>query len=135
MPSNRNKTQTQWSFLIVISSSSCRAGSMDIPDPLSPLLPIVHRLWQVLWTTSRILTECMFVLVVLPLLGHVWGSTGAHHLWARPCLSSMSGSSNLNSFCDRRQVAVQLVSCSRLHAAFLCNCRLASSPVVLLESM
>ena len=24
-------------------SSSCRAGSMDIPDPLSPLLPIVHR--------------------------------------------------------------------------------------------
>ena len=25
------------------SSSSCRAGSTDIPDPLSPLLPIVHR--------------------------------------------------------------------------------------------
>ena len=25
------------------SSSSYRAGSMDIPDPLSPLLPIVHR--------------------------------------------------------------------------------------------
>ena len=29
------------------SSSSCRAGSTDIPDPLSPLFPIVHRLWQV----------------------------------------------------------------------------------------
>ena len=27
------------------SSSSCRATSMDIPDPLSPLLLIVHRLW------------------------------------------------------------------------------------------
>ena len=27
------------------SSSSCRAASMDIPDPLSPLFPIVHRLW------------------------------------------------------------------------------------------
>ncbi len=27
-----------------ISSSSCHAGSTDIPDPLSPLLPIVHRL-------------------------------------------------------------------------------------------
>ena len=27
------------------SSSSCRAASTDIPDPLSPLLPIVHRLW------------------------------------------------------------------------------------------
>ena len=26
------------------SSSSCHAGSTDIPDPLSPLLPIVHRL-------------------------------------------------------------------------------------------
>ena len=25
------------------SSSSCRTGSTDIPDPLSPLLPIVHR--------------------------------------------------------------------------------------------
>ena len=25
------------------SSSSYRAGSTDIPDPLSPLLPIVHR--------------------------------------------------------------------------------------------
>ena len=24
-------------------SSSYRAGSTDIPDPLSPLLPIVHR--------------------------------------------------------------------------------------------
>ena len=29
------------------SSSSCRAGSTDIPDPLSPLFPIVHRLRQV----------------------------------------------------------------------------------------
>ena len=38
------------------SSSSCRAASMDIPDPLSPLLPTVHRFWQVLRATSRILT-------------------------------------------------------------------------------
>ena len=29
---------------LYISSSSCRAGSTDIPDPLSPLFPIVHRL-------------------------------------------------------------------------------------------
>ena len=27
----------------LLSSSSYRAGSTDIPDPLSPLLPIVHR--------------------------------------------------------------------------------------------
>ena len=38
------------------SSSSCRAASMDIPDPLSSLFPIVHRLWQVFRATSRILT-------------------------------------------------------------------------------
>ena len=30
---------------------------------------------------------------------------------ASPAVSCMSGSSNLNSFPDRRQVAVQLVSC------------------------
>ena len=38
------------------SSSSYRAASMDIPDPLSPLLPIIHRLWLVFRATSRILT-------------------------------------------------------------------------------
>ena len=37
-------------------SSSYRAGSTDIPDPLSPLLPIVHRPRYVFRTTSRILT-------------------------------------------------------------------------------
>ena len=26
-------------------SSSCRATGTDIPDPISPLLPIFHRLW------------------------------------------------------------------------------------------
>ena len=39
-----------------VSSSSCRAASTDIPDPLSPLFPIVHRLWLVFRATSRILT-------------------------------------------------------------------------------
>ena len=38
------------------SSSSCHAGSTDIPDPLSPFFPIVHCLRQVFWTTSCILT-------------------------------------------------------------------------------
>ena len=28
----------------ISSSSSCRAASTDIPDPLSPLLPIIHPL-------------------------------------------------------------------------------------------
>ena len=35
-----NRKLCSWCFS---SSSSYRAGSTDIPDPLSPLLPIVHR--------------------------------------------------------------------------------------------
>ena len=38
------------------SSSSCRAASADILDPLSPFLPIIHRLRQVLRVTSCVLT-------------------------------------------------------------------------------
>ena len=64
---------------IYISSSlsSCRATSTDISDPLSPLFPIIHRLWQVFRATSRyphIAAECMFMLVVLLLPGHMWES-------------------------------------------------------------
>ena len=48
---NRRKTSiTQY------TSSSCRAVSTNIPDPLSPLLPIIHRLWQVFRVTSCVLT-------------------------------------------------------------------------------
>ena len=36
----------------------------------------------------HIAAVCMFELVVLLLLGHMWGSIGVHHLWARPCFSS-----------------------------------------------
>ena len=43
-------------LFIFLSSSSCHAASTDIPDPLSPLLPIVHRLLRVFRATSHILT-------------------------------------------------------------------------------
>ena len=43
-------------IMISSSSASCHATSTDIPGPLWPLLPIVHRLWQVFWVTSHILT-------------------------------------------------------------------------------
>ena len=36
----------------------------------------------------HIIAECMFVLVILLLHSHVWGSIRVHHLWARPCFSS-----------------------------------------------
>ena len=42
-----------WTFSL---SSSYRAASTDIPDPLSPRLPIIHRLRQVFRVTSRIIT-------------------------------------------------------------------------------
>ena len=35
------------------SSSSCHATITDIPDPLSPLLPIIHRFWQVFRATYK----------------------------------------------------------------------------------
>ena len=68
------------------SSSSCRAASTDIPDTLSPLLPIIHCLRLVFRATS-LLYVCMFELIVLLLLGHMRGSIEVHHLWARPCFS------------------------------------------------
>ena len=36
----------------------------------------------------HIVAVCKFVLVVPLLHIHVWGSTGVHRLWARPCFSS-----------------------------------------------
>ena len=62
---------------------------------------------------------------------------------ASPAVFCMSGSSNLNSFRDgggaggRIFGALWVVAprpCSILLATFLCNCRLASSPAVLLAS-
>ena len=37
---------------------------------------------------AHIVAECMFVLVVLLLLGHMWGSIRVHPLWVRPCFSN-----------------------------------------------
>ena len=36
----------------------------------------------------HIAAVCSFELIVLLLLGHMWGSIGVHHLRARPCFSS-----------------------------------------------
>ena len=50
--------------------------SMDIPDPLSPLLPIVHHFWQVLKghiPFPHRAGVCRFELVALLLFGHVRG--------------------------------------------------------------
>ena len=93
-------------------SSSCRAVSTDIPDPLSPLLPIVHRLWQVFRATSRILTELLYVCsswssyICSATCGGSIGVDAYELVLASPAVSCMSSSSNLDSFRDGRQVAV-----------------------------
>ena len=56
--------------------SSCRAASTDIPDPLSPLLPIRSSPpagLQSYIMYPHIAVVCMFKLVVLLLLSHMWG--------------------------------------------------------------
>ena len=65
------------------SSSSCRAASMDIPDPLLPLLP--YRSSLLAGPQGYILyphraAVCRFKLVTLLLLSHVRGSIGEHHM-------------------------------------------------------
>ena len=64
-----------WLLLIHHHSSSCHATSTDISDPLSPLLPIVHRFWQVFRATSRILTELLCVCSSWPscFCSVIWG--------------------------------------------------------------
>ena len=68
------------------SSSSGRAASTDIPDPLSPLLPIVHRFWQVFKATSRILTELLYVCSSWSSCScsATWGGPWEYITWARP---------------------------------------------------
>ena len=78
-------------YIYVYHHSSCCAASADIPDPLLPLLPINSLPLAGLQgyiLCPQIADLCKFKLVVLLLLGHMWGSIGVHHLWARPCFSS-----------------------------------------------
>ena len=102
------------------SSSSRHAISMDILDPLSPPLSIVHCFWQVLRATSRIGTELLYV-------DSSWLSCLCSSMWrgpqvyityklipTSPAVSCMSGLSNLDSFCDGWSVAVQLLLCGVL---------------------
>ena len=88
------------------SSSFCRATSTDIPDPVSPLLPIVHRFWEVLRSTSPILTELLYVgsswspCFCSAMWGGPWGNITYELLPTSPVVSSMSGTSNFDGFHD-----------------------------------
>ena len=101
-----------YTCMCISSSSSCRAACADIPDRLSPFLPIIHRLRQVFRVTSRVLTQLLYV-------GSCWSSHSCTSMCggpqeyiayelvlASPAVSCVSGSSNLYSFCDGGQVSV-----------------------------
>ena len=76
-------------IIIIIIIMSCRQYGYTWPSlatspysssPLAGLqgyIPNPHRA-----------AVCMFELIILLLLGYMWGSIGVHHLWARPCFSS-----------------------------------------------
>ena len=59
------------------SSSSCRTASTDIPDPLSPLFPIIHCFWQV-FRVHPVSSHscCMYVWAGRP--AFAWSYAGVH---------------------------------------------------------
>ena len=94
-----------WIWLSM-SSSSCCAISTDLPDPLSPPLPIVHCFQRIFRATPHIGTELLQV-------GSSWSSCFCSSLWrdpqeyvtyefipTSPAVSCLSGLSNLDIFCD-----------------------------------
>ena len=58
----------------LVATSPCRSSPLA---GLQCYIPYPH-----------IAAGCMFELVILLLPGHMLGSIGVHHLWARPCFSS-----------------------------------------------
>ena len=80
-----HENQTNNIYIIIIIIMSCRQHGYPWPSlatspyhssPPAGLQGYIH------------VAVCKFELVVLLLHGHMWGSIGVHHLWARPCLSS-----------------------------------------------
>ena len=112
------------------SSSSCHTASMDIPDPLSSLLYIVHRFWQVLRATSRILTELLDV-------GSNWSPSFCSGIWGGPYKNIthelVPASSAVSCMSGRIPAALWAVASrtsSKLLPPFLCSSRQAFSPSV-----
>ena len=115
-------------MLYMSSSSSCHTISADIPDPLSPLLSIIHCFRLVFRSTSCIGAELQYV-------GSSWLSCFCWFMWRdtqeyitfelisiSPAVSHMSGSSNFDSLHDMWPVAVQLLLCGVLLLGLIQYC-------------
>ena len=86
----------------ILSLSSCHAISTDIPDPLSPYVPIVHYFQLILRATTRIGTELLYE-------GSSWTL-----VFARPCKgvhrsTSLMSSSRLFQQCPACLVRLILI--------------------------
>ena len=101
-------------LFISLSSSSCCVISPDIPDPLSPPLPIVHCRSSGLHPWSSCLCSSM------------WRGPREYIAYefvpTSPAVSRMSGSSNFDSFRDGWSVAVHLLLCWELPPGFVQYC-------------
>ena len=99
------------------SWSSSSAASTDFPDPLLPLVSLVHCFRQVFQATSCIDTELLCI-------GFSWSSNLSSSMCngplvnitdkfalTSPAVFHMSCSSNLDNYGDRCKVASQLLFC------------------------
>ena len=115
-------------YIYISSSSSCHAISTNIPDPLSPHLPIVRCFRQILKVTSRISTELLYV-------GSNWTSCLCSSMWRGPreyvnheliptyqVVSRVSSSSNFDSFRDGLLVGLYLLLCGVLSPGLVQYC-------------
>ena len=76
-------------YIIIIIIMSCREQGYPWPSvATSPYHSSPPAGLQGYILCLHIAALCRFELVVLLLLGHMWGSIGVHHLRARPCFSS-----------------------------------------------
>ena len=113
---------------------------MDLYDPLPPLFSISHYFRLVFKATSYISTELLYV-------GSSWSFCLCLSMWrgppdyvtyefvtTSPAVSYMSGSSNLDSFCDEWWMAIQLLLCGVLLPGLVQYC-LQHSCVVAVERL
>ena len=85
---NNWKESNRIYIIIIIIMSCCQHGYPWPSLAISPYHSSPPAGLQGYILCPHIVAVCKFELVVLLLHGHMWGSIGVHHFWARPCFSS-----------------------------------------------